>query len=68
MVKALLAPYQQITMMPTGGINPANISDYLSVDRVIACGGIWMVDKEVIRKGQWEELARLTRQAADQIR
>ncbi|HCE5102594.1 bifunctional 4-hydroxy-2-oxoglutarate aldolase/2-dehydro-3-deoxy-phosphogluconate aldolase [Vibrio parahaemolyticus] len=63
MVKSLLAPYTDIELMPTGGINPANIKDYLAVPRVLACGGTWMVDKKLIEAGNWEELARLTREA-----
>ncbi|EGR0231612.1 bifunctional 4-hydroxy-2-oxoglutarate aldolase/2-dehydro-3-deoxy-phosphogluconate aldolase [Vibrio vulnificus] len=64
MVKSLLAPYTDIELMPTGGINPANIKDYLAIPRVLACGGTWMVDKKLIEAGNWEELARLTREAA----
>ncbi|TOG99134.1 bifunctional 4-hydroxy-2-oxoglutarate aldolase/2-dehydro-3-deoxy-phosphogluconate aldolase [Vibrio parahaemolyticus] len=63
MVKSLLAPYTDIELMPTGGINPANIKDYLVIPRVLACGGTWMVDKKLIEEGNWEELARLTREA-----
>ncbi|EHE7895829.1 bifunctional 4-hydroxy-2-oxoglutarate aldolase/2-dehydro-3-deoxy-phosphogluconate aldolase [Vibrio parahaemolyticus] len=63
MVKSLLAPYTDIELMPTGGINPANIKDYLAVPRVLACGGTWMVDKKLIEAGNWEKLARLTREA-----
>ncbi|EIE1272539.1 bifunctional 4-hydroxy-2-oxoglutarate aldolase/2-dehydro-3-deoxy-phosphogluconate aldolase [Vibrio parahaemolyticus] len=63
MVKSLLAPYTDIELMPTGGINPANIKDYLAIPRVLACGGTWMVDKKLIEEGNWEELARLTRGA-----
>ncbi|EHU4798543.1 bifunctional 4-hydroxy-2-oxoglutarate aldolase/2-dehydro-3-deoxy-phosphogluconate aldolase [Vibrio parahaemolyticus] len=63
MVKSLLAPYTDIELMPTGGINPANIKDYLTIPRVLACGGTWMVDKKLIEAGNWEELARLTREA-----
>lgn len=63
MVKSLLAPYTDIELMPTGGINPANIKDYLAIPRVLACGGTWMVDKKLIEAGNWEELARLTREA-----
>ncbi|ELV8599087.1 bifunctional 4-hydroxy-2-oxoglutarate aldolase/2-dehydro-3-deoxy-phosphogluconate aldolase [Vibrio vulnificus] len=62
MVKSLLAPYTDIELMPTGGINPANIKDYLAIPRVLACGGTWMVDKKLIEEGNWEELARLTRE------
>ncbi len=63
MVKSLLAPYAEIELMPTGGINPDNINDYLGIPRVVACGGTWMVDKKLIEAGQWEELAKLTREA-----
>ncbi len=63
MVKSLLAPYTNIELMPTGGISPANIQDYLAIPRVLACGGTWMVDKKLIEAGNWEELARLTREA-----
>ncbi|HAS6074581.1 TPA: bifunctional 4-hydroxy-2-oxoglutarate aldolase/2-dehydro-3-deoxy-phosphogluconate aldolase [Vibrio vulnificus] len=63
MVKSLLAPYTDIELMPTGGINPVNIKDYLAIPRVLACGGTWMVDKKLIEEGNWEELARLTREA-----
>ncbi|EEW10266.1 bifunctional 4-hydroxy-2-oxoglutarate aldolase/2-dehydro-3-deoxy-phosphogluconate aldolase [Vibrio mimicus] len=63
MVKSLLAPYTDIELMPTGGISPTNIKDYLAIPRVLACGGTWMVDKKLIEAGNWEELARLTREA-----
>ncbi|PTT28093.1 bifunctional 4-hydroxy-2-oxoglutarate aldolase/2-dehydro-3-deoxy-phosphogluconate aldolase, partial [Aeromonas sp. HMWF017] len=59
MIKALLAPYTQITLMPTGGISPHNINEYLAIPRVIACGGSWMVDKKLIAEKQWEEIGRL---------
>ena len=67
MVKALLAPYQEINLMPTGGIGPKNIKDYLSVPRVIACGGTWMVEKSLIEEQKWEQLAKLVREAADLV-
>ncbi|MCG9651076.1 bifunctional 4-hydroxy-2-oxoglutarate aldolase/2-dehydro-3-deoxy-phosphogluconate aldolase [Vibrio brasiliensis] len=63
MVKALLAPYTDVSLMPTGGVNQSNIKDYLAVPRVVACGGTWMVDKKLIEAGDWDELARLTREA-----
>lgn len=67
MVKALLAPYGDVHIMPTGGINPNNIKEYLSVPRVLACGGTWMVDKKLVEAGEWEELARLTREAVELV-
>lgn len=67
MLKSLLAPYTQIQVMPTGGINPNNVNDYLSLDRVIACGGTWMIDKKMINEGRWDEIAKLTREAAQLV-
>lgn len=67
MIKALLAPYTQITLMPTGGISTHNINEYLAIPRVIACGGSWMVDKKLIAEKQWEEIGRLTREAVAQV-
>ncbi|MCJ2376952.1 bifunctional 4-hydroxy-2-oxoglutarate aldolase/2-dehydro-3-deoxy-phosphogluconate aldolase [Vibrio sp. ZSDZ34] len=67
MAKALLAPYGDISFMPTGGINPGNINEYLAIPRVLACGGTWMVDKKLIEDHNWDELARLTREAVELV-
>ena len=42
-VQAMGAPYGQMRFMPTGGINAQNICNYLAWDRILACGGTWMV-------------------------
>ncbi|MGR2770342.1 bifunctional 4-hydroxy-2-oxoglutarate aldolase/2-dehydro-3-deoxy-phosphogluconate aldolase [Photobacterium ganghwense] len=63
MVKSLLAPYTDIELMPTGGINANNICEYLAVPRVIACGGTWMVDASLIKNGEWEKIGRLAAEA-----
>lgn len=67
MLKSLLAPYGDIEIMPTGGINRNNIKEYLSIPRVVACGGTWMVDKKLIDEGNWDEIGRLAREAADLV-
>lgn len=58
MIKALLGPYPQLQLMPTGGITPANIRDYLAVPAVIACGGSWMVEGALLDRGDWAEVGR----------
>jgi 2-dehydro-3-deoxyphosphogluconate aldolase / (4S)-4-hydroxy-2-oxoglutarate aldolase len=63
MIKALLGPYAQLRLMPTGGITPGNIRDYLALPGVIACGGSWMVDKDLLASGNWAEVGRLVREA-----
>ncbi|WP_417880524.1 bifunctional 4-hydroxy-2-oxoglutarate aldolase/2-dehydro-3-deoxy-phosphogluconate aldolase [Vibrio sp.] len=62
MVKSLLAPYGNLLIMPTGGINPQNINQYLAIPGVICCGGSWMVDPQLINNGEWEKINELIRE------
>lgn len=63
MIKALAAPYTGISFLPTGGIGPNNLNDYLSFSKVIACGGSWMVKEELIAEGRFDEITLLAREA-----
>ena len=63
MIKSMAAPYQQVKFMPTGGINEDNMLDYLAFDKIIACGGSFMVKDSLIDAGNFEEITRLTRNA-----
>lgn len=64
MLKALAAPYHMLRFLPTGGINPENVSDYLHYEKVIACGGSWMVKDSYISEGNFETITKLTKEAA----
>ncbi|WED23428.1 bifunctional 4-hydroxy-2-oxoglutarate aldolase/2-dehydro-3-deoxy-phosphogluconate aldolase [Vibrio sp. JC009] len=66
-LKAVSAPYSQLKFMPTGGITPANIQDYLALPSVTCCGGSWMVDKKLIANKDWGKLAELIRKAVEQV-
>ncbi len=68
LIKALSAPYPQVRVMPTGGINPENLHTYLACDKVTACGGSWMVKEELIKSGNFEEIQKLTQEAVRTIR
>ena len=63
MIKAMSAPYGNIKFMPTGGINAGNLLDYLRFDKVIACGGSFMVKESLIDAEDWEAIEALTRDA-----
>jgi 2-dehydro-3-deoxyphosphogluconate aldolase/(4S)-4-hydroxy-2-oxoglutarate aldolase len=52
-----------VKFIPTGGISSANLADYLKVPVVAAIGGSWMVDRQLVNDGKWEEITRLTREA-----
>lgn len=66
-IKALRGPYSSVRFMPTGGINTENMNDYLAYDRIIACGGSWMVKKELISEGRFDEIERITRAAVKKM-
>lgn len=68
MIKALLGPYSNLQIMPTGGISPANIKDYLAIPNVVACGGSWFVDKALIKAKNWDEIGRLVREVVALVR
>lgn len=63
MIKAMSAPYTSVKFMPTGGISPSNLIEYLNFKKIIACGGSWMVSKELISEGKFDEITRLTKEA-----
>lgn len=63
MIKALSAPYSGIKFMPTGGVNAKNINDYLDCDKILACGGSWMVKDTLINAGKFDEIEALTKEA-----
>ena len=54
--------------MPTGGISAANVRDYLAYDRIVACGGSWMVSGKLVKEGNFGEIKRLVREAADIVK
>jgi len=62
-LKALMGPYGGMRFIPTGGIGPKNLRDYLGLQAVIACGGSWMVDPALVRAGRFDEVQRLTAEA-----
>ncbi|HEY9226798.1 MAG TPA: bifunctional 4-hydroxy-2-oxoglutarate aldolase/2-dehydro-3-deoxy-phosphogluconate aldolase, partial [Gemmatimonadaceae bacterium] len=45
-LKAMAAPYGDVSFMPTGGINAGNVASYLGFKRVVACGGSWMAPSD----------------------
>ena len=68
MIKALAAPYVDVTFMPTGGLNKDNVKEYLSYNRIFACGGTWMVKKDMISDGRFDEIEALTHEAAEIVK
>lgn len=49
--------------MPTGGINAKNLISYLDFKKIIACGGSWMVSKDMVNAKDWAGITALTKEA-----
>lgn len=62
-IKAMAAPYVNMKFMPTGGINAKNLIDYLNFPKIIACGGSWMVSKDMITAGEFDKIREMTKEA-----
>ena len=62
-LKALGGPFKQVKFMPTGGISTANLTDYLALPQVVACGGSWLVKKPMISAGEFDKIEQLAREA-----
>ena len=67
-IKALAAPYTQVKFMPTGGVNAKNLPDYLGFDKIIACGGSWMVKGDLVKAGKFDEIEAMTREAVELVK
>lgn len=67
LIKSMAAPYVNMHFMPTGGINAKNLTSYLDFPKIIACGGSWMVNDEMIKNGEFDKIRDLTREAVNQM-
>jgi len=65
MIKAMSAPYVNMKFMPTGGINQKNLTTYLDFNKIIACGGSWMVSDDLVKAGDFDKIKQLTREAVN---
>jgi 2-dehydro-3-deoxyphosphogluconate aldolase/(4S)-4-hydroxy-2-oxoglutarate aldolase len=62
-IKALAAPFGDVQFVPTGGVGPANLADYLAIPAVAAVGGSWMVPRERVKAGDFAGIQQLTADA-----
>lgn len=65
MIKAMAAPYTMVKFMPTGGISAKNLKDYLSFNKILCCGGSWMVKGDLVKNGEFDKIRELTKEAVE---
>lgn len=62
-LKALASVFRTMKFMPTGGVSPGNLADFLAVPAVLACGGSWLTPKDAIEAGNYEAITALAAEA-----
>ncbi|MDR0436134.1 MAG: bifunctional 4-hydroxy-2-oxoglutarate aldolase/2-dehydro-3-deoxy-phosphogluconate aldolase [Propionibacteriaceae bacterium] len=62
-IKAFSGPFPQVGFIPTGGVNEANLADYLALPQVIAVGGTWMLPGDAVADKDWHRIVRLAKAA-----
>jgi 2-dehydro-3-deoxyphosphogluconate aldolase/(4S)-4-hydroxy-2-oxoglutarate aldolase len=58
-LKAFSSVFRTMQFMPTGGVSPGNLADFLAIPAVLACGGSWLTPKDAIDAGNYDEVTRL---------
>lgn len=67
-IQTIGEPFKDIRFLPTGGITPATLPDYLRLPMIHACGGSWMANKSLIAGGKFDEITRLSNEAVEMVR
>lgn len=62
-LKAMSGPYGNVRFVPTGGISPANLVEYLQFPKTLACGGTWIAKTGLIAEGNFDQILRNAREA-----
>ncbi len=66
-IKSVCGPYTTMRFMPTGGVTADNINTYLSYNKVVCCGGSWIVPAKMLDEENWEGITALCREAIDKM-
>ena len=63
MLKAFASVFRDVNFMPTGGVNAANLNEFLAIPAVLACGGTWLTPKAAIESGDFDAITKLAKEA-----
>lgn len=70
MIKNFLGAFRftGVKFMPTGGVKPSNVADYLSVPEIVCCGGTWIVPKDALAANDYVTIEALAKEASDLVK
>ena len=66
-IKAISAPYSSMRFMPTGGVTEENLNTYLAYNKIVCCGGSWIVPAKLLDAEDWAGITKLCRTAVDKM-
>jgi 2-dehydro-3-deoxyphosphogluconate aldolase/(4S)-4-hydroxy-2-oxoglutarate aldolase len=68
LLKSMDAPYRHLGLryIPLGGVSQENMARYAEARQILAIGGSWIANKELISSGGWREIS-LRAKAARQV-
>jgi 2-dehydro-3-deoxyphosphogluconate aldolase/(4S)-4-hydroxy-2-oxoglutarate aldolase len=58
-VGALAGPLPEVTFCPTGGIDRASSTDYLSLPNVACVGGSWLTPSDLVAARNWDAITAI---------
>ena len=63
MLKAFSSVFREMRFMPTGGVSAGNLSEFLALPSVLACGGSWLTPKKAVAAGDYSQITNLASEA-----
>jgi 2-dehydro-3-deoxyphosphogluconate aldolase / (4S)-4-hydroxy-2-oxoglutarate aldolase len=65
MLKSLAGPYEHVGVryVPLGGVNAANMVEYLALPAVAAVGGSWLCERKMVQEKRWGDITALAAEA-----
>jgi 2-dehydro-3-deoxyphosphogluconate aldolase / (4S)-4-hydroxy-2-oxoglutarate aldolase len=67
-LKAIAGPFRDVRFVPTGGVGPDNLAEYLRLPVVVACGGTWLAKPDALAAGAFDRIEELAREATAIVR
>ncbi|MDR0877813.1 MAG: bifunctional 4-hydroxy-2-oxoglutarate aldolase/2-dehydro-3-deoxy-phosphogluconate aldolase [Treponema sp.] len=72
-LKSMDAPYKHLGVryIPLGGVSQDNLASYAAAQQILAIGGSWIANRELIRAKDWKEItsrAKAAKQVWDETR
>lgn len=66
-IKSVCGPYTSMRFMPTGGVTADNLNTYLAYNKIVCCGGSWIVPAKLLDEEDWAGITALCREAVDKM-